>query len=412
MISGIPLTRTLSPQSGGRGIKKHEVIIVGGGVVGAATALALFRQGLDVALVERGAPPPPLPQGEREQNYDPRVYALSPGTVRFLDSLGVWSRIAAKRVSRYERMRVWENDFAHALVFDAAELTVPDLGFIVEDALLRSVLWSALGGATVYSGVRARGFQADEKTVRLELDNGDILEAALLIAAEGADSPLREWAGIEPAGWTYPQRSIVCHVVTQRPHQRTAWQRFLPNGPLAFLPLADGRSSIVWSTDTAEAEDLMALSDAEFRKSLAEAFQQHLGEVTAADRRHAFPLRLLHAQNYVAPGVALVGDAAHVIHPMAGQGLNLGLADVAALVAVLCEARKQNKSVGALRVLQRYERQRKAENVEALALVDGLHRLFRFRAPGLGGLRGMGMSLVGRAGMVKSALARRAMGIG
>ncbi|MBI3171246.1 MAG: FAD-dependent oxidoreductase, partial [Hydrocarboniphaga effusa] len=165
------------------GLRKHEVVVVGGGVVGAATALALFRLGLDVALVERGAPPAPF----NPDPYDPRVYALSPGTARFLDSLGVWNRIAATRVSRYERMRVWENDPAHALTFDAAQLAAPELGFIVEDGLLRSALWSALGGATVYAGAQAAGFHADEKAARLELDNGMVLDAALVIAAEGAD---------------------------------------------------------------------------------------------------------------------------------------------------------------------------------------------------------------------------------
>ena len=375
-----------------KGMKRHDVVVAGGGVVGAATALALARQGFDVALIEKGKAPAPWKPG----HYDARVYALSPGSARFLDRLGVWSGIAARRASPYTRMQVWEGTPAQSLAFDSAELAVPELGHIVEDSLLRATLWEALAGVTVMTGVEVAGGS---------------LEAELIVAAEGADSPLREWAGIDTGGWAYPQRSLVCNVATERPHRGTAYQRFMSGGPLAFLPLADGRSSIVWSTDTAEAAELMALPDAQFCERLGEAFQHHLGEITAADKRYAFPLRLLHAQSYVAPGIALVGDAAHVIHPMAGQGLNLGLADVEALVAVLVEARKQKKSPGALRVLQRYERARKADNVEALALVDGLHRLFRLRAPELGGLRELGMSLVGRAGMVKAALAKRAMGI-
>jgi 2-octaprenylphenol hydroxylase len=373
-------------------MKRHEIVVVGAGVVGLATALALRREGFDVALVEKGKPPAPW----KAEDHDARVYALSPGTARFLGELGVWDRIASRRASPYTRMQVWEGTPVQSLAFDAAELAVPELGHIVEDSLLRATLWDALAGANVQAGVQV---------------SGDALNADLIVAAEGADSPLRDWAGIDTGGWSYPQRSIVCNVTTQKPHQGTAYQRFMPSGPLAFLPLADGRSSIVWSTDTAEAEELMALDDAEFRERLEEAFQRHLGAITAADRRFAFPLRLLHARQYVAPGVALVGDSAHVIHPMAGQGLNLGLADVEALVAVLVEAREQKKAPGALRVLRRYERRRKAGNVEALALVDGLHRLFRLRAPELGGLRELGMSLVGRAGMVKNALAKRAMGI-
>jgi 2-octaprenylphenol hydroxylase len=391
-------------------MKRHDIIVVGGGVVGAATALALRRQGFDVALVEKGAAPAPW----KPAHYDARVYAISPGSARFLQDLGAWSRIAAQRASPYGRMQVWESTPLQSLDFDAAELAVPQLGHIIEDSLLRATLWDALAGVTLMTGVHVAGAPsgATGARPRLTLSNGEMLGAELVVAAEGADSPLREWAGIDVGGWAYPQRSIVCNVTTEKPHGGIACQRFMPGGPLAFLPLADGRSSIVWSTDTAEAEELMALSDAEFRERLTEAFQRHLGEVTAADPRFAFPLRLLHAQSYVAPGVALVGDAAHVIHPMAGQGLNLGLADVEALAGVLAEARRQKKPLGALRVLQRYERARKADNVEALALVDGLHRLFRLRAPELSGLRELGMSLVGRAGLVKAALAKRAMGIG
>ena len=388
-------------------MKRHDVVVVGGGVIGAATTLALARQGFDVALIEKGA----APAAFKPEHYDARVYAIAPGSARFLRRLGAWDRMLAQRASPYGRMQVWEGTPAQSLAFDAAELAVPELGHIVEDSLMRATLWGALGGVALMPGVQVAGLATAHGKPRLALGNGEAIEAELVIAAEGADSPLREWAGIDVGGWGYPQRAIVANVTTARPHRATAYQRFLPGGPLAFLPLADGRSSIVWSTDTAEAEELMALSDAEFCEELGAAFHHHLGPVTASDRRFAFPLRLLHAQQYVAPGVALVGDAAHVIHPMAGQGLNLGLADVEALVAVLVEARAQRKPLGALRVLRRYERARKADNVEALALVDGLHRLFRLRAPELGGLRELGMSLVGRAGLVKAALAKRAMGI-
>lgn len=398
-------------------MKRHDVIVAGGGVAGAATALALSREGFDVALVEKGAAPAPW----RAEHYDARVYAIAPGSVRFLRELGAWDAMAARRVSPYTRMQVWEGAPAQALCFDAAELAVPELGHIVEDSLMRATLWGALQGqsnVTLVCPAKVVSLRHPRESggpVVLELDSrfrgNDSLEADVVVAAEGADSPLREWAGIDVGGWSYPQHSIVANVTTETPHRGTAYQRFMPGGPLAFLPLADGRSSIVWSTDTAEAQALMAADDAEFRERLGDAFQRHLGAITAIDRRHAFPLRLLHAQQYAAPGVALVGDAAHVIHPMAGQGLNLGLADVAALVGVLVEARHEKKPLGTLRVLKRYERARKAENVEALALVDGLHRLFRLGAPELGGLRALGLSLVGRAGYVKSALAKRAMGI-
>lgn len=386
---------------------RHEVIVVGGGIAGAALALALSRQGLDVALVERGDRPAAFDPAQ----YDPRVYALSPGTVRFLDRIGAWSRIAGKRVGPYERMRVWESDPARALEFDAGELGVPELGFIVEENLIRDVLWSLLSGVAVRTGAGAVGLQPGEQGTRLTLDGGEVLEAALVVAAEGGDSNLRKLAGIEPVGWPYGQRSIVSHVATSRPHGCTAHQRFLPNGPLAFLPLPDGRSSIVWSTEEAEARELLALSDDAFRGRLAEAFGDTLGEIVGATPRLSFPLRLMHAQDYVHPGFALVGDSAHVVHPMAGQGINLGLADVEALAGLLAEARDQRRALGSLRFLKKYERRRKADNVEMLALTDGLYRLFKVRAPALGVLREWGMQMVGRSGPLKRQLALRAMNL-
>jgi 2-octaprenylphenol hydroxylase len=195
------------------------------------------------------------------------------------------------------------------------------------------------------------------------------------------------------------------------PHERRALQRFLPGGPLAFLPLADGRCSIVWSTANAHAEALLSLTDDEFRESLDDASDHALGAITSATARIAFPLKLMHAQSYVKPGLALVGDAAHVVHPLAGQGMNLGLADVQALAEVLAQARAERKALGSLRLLRRYERRRKSANLEVLALTEGLHRLFAADFPGLQGLREWGLRLVDRAGPLKRGLAERAMGI-
>lgn len=388
--------------------RRHEIAVVGGGVVGAATALALARESFDVVLVEKGGAPPEF----REQDYDPRVYAISPGSVRFLERLGAWNRIAARRVSPYQRMEVWERNPAQALSFDAAELGAPELGFIVEDRLLRAGLWAGLGSAvTVMTGSQVTGLQMRDGQPRLPLANGDVVEAGLVIAAEGAESPLREWAGIDPVGWSYGQRAVVSHVETEQPHRGTAWQRFRPNGPLAFLPLADGRSSIVWSTVNAEAEELLSIDEAEFRERLGEALDWRLGAIGACSERFAFPLRLMHADQYVVAGLALVGDSAHVVHPLAGQGLNLGLADAQALVDVVAEARARKQPPGKLRVLQRYERRRKAQNLEMLALTEGLHRLFRIDVPGLGAVRELGMSMVSRSGPIKQGLARRAMGM-
>jgi 2-polyprenylphenol 6-hydroxylase len=387
-------------------LRRHEVVVVGGGVVGASSALAFLREGFDVALVERGPRPAPF----RPEAHDARVYAIAPASVRFLEALGAWKAVREARAGAYERMRVWERSPGRALGFDAAELGVPELGFIVEDSLLRASLWSALGAASVRTGVGVADCEFGPGRSRLKLGDGDVLEAALVVAAEGAESKLRERAGLESGGWHYPQRSITCHVETAQMHRRTAFQRFLPGGPLAFLPLADGRSSIVWSTTTAEAEALMALPDEAFRARLSGAIDDVLGPVRSATPRLAFPLRLLHASEYVREGLALVGDSAHVIHPLAGQGVNLGLADAEALAAVAAAARDAKRPIGRRRVLQRYERARQAANLEVMALTDALHRLFRSRAPGVAALRELGMGLVERSGPLKHALARRAMG--
>jgi ubiquinone biosynthesis UbiH/UbiF/VisC/COQ6 family hydroxylase len=381
---------------------KHEVIVIGGGVVGAALTLALARAGIDVALVERGEGPKPYdPSG-----YDLRVYALSPATADFLDRLGVWTQIASRRISPYERMRVWHHGPDRALSFDAAESRVPELGWIVENDLILEALWRALKDVTVYRNAAVESYSADENGARIRLQGGRELTAKLVAAADGADSRLRELAGIETVSWDYPQRAIVCHVVTERPHRRTAWQRFLPSGPLAFLPLADGRSSIVWSTH--EASELLKLPEPEFRTRLADAIQQELGDIREMTQRAAFPLRLLHAREYVQGPLVLLGDAAHVIHPLAGQGVNLGLADAAQLAAVLGEFGAARPSP---RALARYERRRKAENLEMLALTDALNRAFGLRAPLLGDALQLGMQALGGLTPLKTLLARRALGL-
>ena len=386
---------------------KHDVVVAGGGIVGAATALALHRRGFDVALVERTAPPPAFDPAV----WDPRVYAISPGSVRFLESLAVWRAVAEMRVSPYLRMEIWDRLPARALTFDAAELAVPELGFIVEDLPLRRALWDALAGVARYVPAQVTAVQCGAGGCAVMLADGRTLEAALLVAAEGADSTLRELCGIDTQGWSYGQRAIVSHVATEEAHGGVAYQHFLPDGPLAFLPLCDGRSSVVWSCGDEQAQALLALDDAAFCARLAEGLDHRLGDVVAATKRHAFPLRLLHAERYAKPGLALVGDSAHVVHPLAGQGLNLGLADAEALAAVAEQARSARKPLGHPRVLARYERRRKAENIEMLALTDALSRLFRLRLPGLEGVREFGMTLVQRSGLLKRRLAQRAMGL-
>ncbi|MBL6749903.1 MAG: FAD-dependent monooxygenase [Nevskia sp.] len=382
----------------------YEVVVVGGGPVGAAAALALAREGFRVALVERQAAAPAFDPAD----YDLRMYAISAQSQQFLQQLGAWAGIAAARACAYRGMRVWQRGPEHALCFDAAEAGRAELGWIVEHSLIVQALRERLDGVDLIAGATVATVRFEAGGAALHLADGRRLQARLVLAADGADSQLRQMAGIESAGWSYAHRAIVCHVSTARPHQHIAWQRFLRSGPLAFLPLADGRSSIVWSAEPPLAAELLALDDAAFCARLAEAAEHALGEVVGTTRRIAFPLRLAHARDYVRAGLALVGDAAHVIHPMAGQGVNLGLADAQCLVCTLAAARTAGRDCWSLRTLQRYARERKAANLEMQALTEALYRGFRLPLPGLRAALGLGMEALNRAAPLKSWLAGRA----
>lgn len=384
---------------------QHEVIVVGGGPVGAAAVLALRAGGFDVALVERSATPPRFDADD----YDLRVYAISPASARLLESVGAWPAILARRAGAYSAMQVWETGIGRGLSFSAADAGTRQLGWIVEHNLIVAELWARFGGLPLYRGVdiTAAKFAAGDNA-ELHLADGRTLCARLIVAADGADSKVREMAGIDTVGWRYTQRAVVCHVQTERPHRETAWQRFLPSGPLAFLPLTDGRSSIVWSLEEPLADEVLALDDAAFRARLGAASEYALGGITATTRRVAFPLRLQHAQSYVGERLVLMGDAAHTVHPLAGQGVNLGFADVGALATILREARDAGRDWSGARTLARYQRERRPENTEMLALTDALYRAFHLAVPGLRAALGFGLGVVDRLAPVKNWFARRA----
>lgn len=384
-------------------LHRTDVAIAGAGAVGMALAAALNRAGLRVALIERGS---------GQYDYQPaheelRVYAISPGTTRFLQSLEVWPDVAAHEASAYEAMQVWESEPAQPLRFEAAASGLPWLGHIVRNDALLHALSLRLGATLRLNERQITEFSTGEQGAYLRLDNGDEVRAAVLVAADGADSSLRGQAGIDTESWVYPQRAIVANIRTESGHQRTAWQRFLPTGPLALLPLADGRVSIVWSYT--QAESLLALDDAAFMDQLSEASQRILGRVVATTPRLSFPLRLLHARDYVQPGFALAGDAAHVIHPLAGQGVNLGLADAEALADVLVHAHRAGQSLSSLRTLKRYARARRADTVDMIAMTDGLYRLFDTRQLQWRQARVAGLNAVNQLSPLKDFFLTRAM---
>lgn len=391
-----------------------DAIVVGAGAIGGAIALALARDGFEIALVEARAPKP----WRAGDDVDLRVVALAPDARGLLDDLDVWAAMEGSRIGPYRHMRVWDALAPGELAFDAADHGEAALGWIVENRLVQHALWQGCTSAIVpdresqKAAVLGRTFHESTPRVHCpaevaELDNGTDavsatltdgtrLRAKLLIAAEGAESSVRAELGIAFAGRDYHQRAVVAHVATERAHGNTAWQRFRPGGPLAFLPLADGRCSIVWSLPDAEAARILALDDAAFRAELGCAFDFRLGTITAATPRAAFPLRLRLAERHVAGRCVLVGDAAHVVHPLAGQGMNLGFRDVACLRRVLREARERDSDLGAAHVLRRYERERRSENTLAAHGLDAIERVFGTDRAAAVALRGAGLALVER----------------
>ncbi|HXD83829.1 MAG TPA: UbiH/UbiF/VisC/COQ6 family ubiquinone biosynthesis hydroxylase [Rudaea sp.] len=387
----------------------HDVAIVGAGMVGAALALALAREGFDVAVIEPRVPKPWNGQDE----VDLRVVALAASSVDLFGRLDVWNEIASARASAYARMRVWDALAPGELNFDAADEGRAALGFIVENRLIQSALWNALQREPRImlrrpAKVASTESSPDRRT--LILDDGTGIAAKLVVAADGAESALRDMAGIAAQGRDYGQRAIVAHVATERAHESTAWQRFLPGATLAFLPLADGRSSIVWSVPEAEAARLLALDDAAFCAELGAALDFRLGRVTTATSRASFPLRMKLAERYLAPRFALIGDAAHAVHPLAGQGVNLGLRDVDELGAALIEARDAKRDFASESVLRRYERRRRSDNALSAHAFDAIQRVFGSDAMPLAALRGVGLAIVDKIAPLKHAFARHAAG--
>lgn len=387
----------------------HDVVVVGAGMVGATLALSLAKEGFDIAVIEPRMPASWCAQDE----VDLRVVALAPSSVDLFARLDVWNAIASARASAYARMRVWDALAPGELSFDAADEGRAALGFIVENRLIQSVLWNAMQrepriALRCPAKVAATESLPDRRV--LTLDDGSSIAAKLVVAADGADSAVRDMVGIVTHGRDYGQRAIVAHVATERAHKATAMQRFLPGATLAFLPLADGRSSIVWSVPDAEAGRLLALDDAAFRDELGAALDFRLGRVIATTKRAAFPLRMRLAERYLAPRFALIGDAAHAVHPLAGQGVNLGLRDVEELRNALIEARDAKRDFAAEHVLRRYERRRRSDNALSAHAFDAIQRLFASGFMPLAGLRGAGLGVVDKLAPLKRAFAAHAAG--
>ena len=389
----------------------YDLIIAGGGIVGAALADALGAADLRIALLEGAT----LERIRPDDEPDIRVSAIHRASQRIFAALGAWDGMTAWRVSPFREMRVWDAGGFGQIHFDSADLGEPLLGWIIENLVMQyALLERAQQLSTVKlfcSALLETAQPLAENGWRVRLSDGRELTTRLLVGADGAQSKVRELAGMVTGGWNYHQKAVVAHVRPEKSHQETAWQRFLPSGPLAFLPLHDGRCSIVWSTTPEQADALLALEASAFAEALAEAFDQRLGSILEVGRRGAFPLRLQHAQTYVKPGLALIGDAVHVVHPLAGQGVNLGLLDAAALAEVILDALNAGQDFASFKTLRRYERWRKGDNLLMLAVMDGFKRLFGTALPPVRLLRNIGLNLTDAAGPLKHLIARRAMGL-
>lgn len=396
---------------------QFDLIIVGAGLTGATLACAIAQlpraTSLSIALIEADTG---LAHFDGE-HFDPRVVALTQASQDLLQRVGVWETIRQARACAYTDMHVWDGEGTAEIHFNAADVRQNHLGHIIENSVILAALREQLAQhKNIHLIQPARVMQMQISPVpSLQLDNGFTVSAALVIAADGANSKVRELAHFDTREWDYHQMAIVTTVQTQLPHQNTAWQRFMRRGPLAFLPLPSvGEKhfcSIVWSLDTECVDEIMQLGDADFCSRLGRAFEFKLGEVMHSAERFAIPLRQRHAKEYCVPGVALVGDAAHNIHPLAGQGVNLGLLDVAALVAEIDRALERRVPLNDFSILRRYQRQRLAGNLGMMSAMEAFKRLFGSDSLALNWLRNSGMRQLNSFTALKKIIVRSAMGL-
>jgi 2-octaprenyl-6-methoxyphenol hydroxylase len=387
----------------------YDVAIVGGGLVGGTLALALGGAGFRVALIDR-APDTIL----LSDQHDGRGSAIALGSKRVLAALGVWDRLAGEAGPILD-IRVSDGPSRLFLHYDHREVNDEALGYIVENRHLRRALAASLADCplvTRRAPVALTRLVRDPARARLGLSDGSALDAALAIGADGRESAVRAAAGIALTAWRYPQTAIVCTVRHERPHRGVAHERFLANGPFALLPLKDPhRASIVWTESNRDVGAMMALDDAAFSREMTRRFGDSLGALAVEGGRWTWPLGLHHAERYVDARLALVGDAAHGIHPIAGQGLNLGLRDVAALAEVLVDARRLGLDIGSETVLARYQGWRRTDNVALLVATDGLNRLFTTDLAPVRLARDLGLAVVNRLPPLKQLFMRHAMGL-
>ncbi len=388
-----------------------DVIIVGAGITGLVLAGLLQQSNFRIALVEAR----PETDRDKPDEIDPRALAITPASAQVLKRIGAWPQLAQDRVGHFRHMQVWDENGQGEIQFDAAVLGRQTLGYIIESTRLREALLKALTGCEDirwYQPGQVQGLDAATQRAVVKLGDGRRISASLVVAADGRNSHIRSLAGLAYSEHDYEQQALACIVRTEQPHADTARQRFLRGGTLAFLPLADPHCcGIVWSTRPEEVQALMQLDEAGFREAVARAFEYRLGSLTGSEKRVCYPLAYGAAEAYIADRLALIGDAAHVVHPLAGQGANLGILDAAALSEVLATAAGRQRDPGERPVLRRYERWRKGDNRLMMHVMTGFKELFTRQDFPLPLLRNLGLDITDRLPPLKHYLMEHAMGI-
>lgn len=389
--------------------REYDIIIIGAGIVGAALACAVASSGMRIALIDSVKP-----EAIDDRDYDLRVSAITLASKAVFEAIDAWKAMKRRRVSCVEAMEIWDEGGSGRIGFNSDEVAQPCLAYIIENRVMLSALLDNVGAAhniDYLAPVKVVGISTDDQQTRVLLENGDELQARVAVGADGANSLVRKLSGIETDGQSFEQKAIVATVRTANEHARVARQRFLKTGPLAFLPLDDAHfCSIVWSADNDRADELIALDEAAFNTELLQAFGDLLGSIELVSERVMFPLVSAHAQQYLAERIVLVGDAAHRIHPLAGQGLNLGLGDIAVLAEVLVEANQAGKDIGAHKVLRRYERWRKGGNAFMLVTMDIFKRVFGSENDIVRHMRNFGLELADGVPVLKRQFMRIAAG--